>query len=74
MYVCTLFKSSTDVVLDLKSIISTTLLHNYRKYAHIKSLNEANGKSALSNKLNWIPKLECECNAEYTFIECLETM
>ena len=50
MYVCSLFESFTDIGPDQKSIISTALLYNYRKY-NIKSLNETSRKSALSNEI-----------------------
>ena len=75
MYSCSLFTPTIDLVLELKGTISTTLLHEYRKYNHIKYANKISRKSALLNE-NPIRSQTSngKCNAEYTIIECLDTI
>ena len=50
MNTCNLFTSANDIVLELKRIILTTFLHDYRKYNHIKFSNKKSRKSTLSNQ------------------------
>ena len=50
MHACSLLTSANDIVLEQKIIISTALLHDYRKHDHIKMSNKISRKPSLSNE------------------------
>ena len=60
MHTCSLFTSANDIVLELKKIISTTFLLDYRKYNHIKLSNEIQMKTQLNLK----PRMGLQCRID----------